>query len=166
MRSIFFCTLDPFRLYKYVTMRIHELVENLAHTLVRGAATAIKSAPTVVRGAERVTELFARSRANIAQIEQLASNPRDFRAVPDVVQRLKQFHSDLYDIAHANSQNTKIVAEVNRLRDDLVPILRNMEVNANQPGATGILLQSTRQELVPVLTSRLRSLEALVKATP
>ena len=147
-------------------MRIHELTENLASTLAKGAATAIKSAPTVVKSAERVTELFARSRANIAQIEQLASNPRDFRAVPDVVQRLKQFHSDLYDIAHANSQNTKIVAEVNRLRDDLVPILRNMEVNANQPGATGILLQSTRQELVPILTSRLRSLEALVKATP
>jgi len=147
-------------------MRIHELTENLASTLVKGAATAIKSSPTLVKGVDRVAELFARHRANIAQIEQLASNPRDYRAVPDVVQRLKQFHSDLYDIAHANSQNTKIVAEVNRLRDDLVPILRNMEVNANQPGASSILLQSTRQELVPVLNSRLRSLEALVKANP
>ena len=28
-------------------MRIHELTENLAHTLVRGAATALKSAPAV-----------------------------------------------------------------------------------------------------------------------
>jgi hypothetical protein len=150
-------------------MLIHELTENLASTIAKGAATAIKSAPTVSKiapSAERTTELFARHRANIAQIEQLASNPRDHRAVADVVQRLKQFHSDLYDVAHTNSQNTKIVAEVNRLRDDLVPILRNMEVNANQPGATSILLQSTRQELVPVLNSRLRSLEALVKAAP
>ena len=149
-----------------IIMRIQDIDESLASTLIKGAATVLKSAPTVVKSAERVTELFARSRANIAQIEQLASNPRDFRAVPNVIQRLKQFHSDLYDIAHVNSQNQKVVAEVNRLRDDLVPIMRNMEVNANQPGATGILLQSTRQELIPVLTNRLRSLEALLKATP
>jgi hypothetical protein len=147
-------------------MLINEIIENqLAKQLFKSAATAVKSAPTVANGAERVTELFARHRANLAQIAQLANDPRDFRALPDALQRLKQFHGDLYDIAHVNSQNTRVVAEVNRLRDDLVPILRNMEINANQPGATAVFLQSISRELVPVLKDRLRSLEALIKTS-
>ena len=146
-------------------MRSHEFTENLA-ILAKGAATALKSAPTVAKGADRVAELLQRQRANLAQIEQLAANSRDFRALPNALQRLKQFHGDLYDIAHFNSQNTRVVAEVNRLRDDLVPVLRNMEINSNQPGATSMFLQSISRELVPVLKDRLRSLEALVKATP
>ena len=148
-------------------MRIQDIDESLANALIKGA---VKIAPTLTKtapaAAERLAELFARHRANLAQIERVAADPNDYRALPGVIQRLKQFHSDLYDIAHVNSQNQKVVSEVNRLRDDLVPIMRNMEVNANQPGATGILLQSTRQELIPVLTNRLRSLEALLKATP
>ena len=144
-------------------MRSHEFTENLA-TLAKGAATALKSAPTLAKGADRVAELLQRQQANLAQIDQLANNPRDFRALPDALQRLKQFHSDLYDIAHANSQNQRLVAEVNRLRDDLVPVLRNMEINANQPMAAAVLLQSISRELVPTLTSRLRSLEAMLKA--
>jgi hypothetical protein len=145
-------------------MRLYEFTENLA-TLAKGAATAVKSAPTVAKGADRVAELLQRQRANLAQISQLADNSRDFRALPDAIQRLKQFHSDLYDVAHANSQNTRVVAEVNRLRDDLVPILRNMEINANQPGASSVFLQSISRELVPVLKDRLRSLEALLKTS-
>jgi hypothetical protein len=144
-------------------MRSYEFTENLA-TLAKGAATALKSTPTVVKGTDRVAELIQRQRANLAQISQLADNSRDFRALPDALQRLKQFHSDLYDIAHVNSQNTRVVAEVNRLRDDLVPVLRNMEINSGQPGAAAMFLQSIRQELVPVLTDRLRGLEALLGA--
>ena len=106
------------------------------------APTAAKTAPKVAGSASRVVELFSRHRANIAQIEQLSSNPR---ALPEVIQRLKQLHGDLYDIAHFNSKNTRIVGEVNRLRDDLAPVIRNMEVNANAPGAASVLLQSTRQ---------------------
>lgn len=147
-------------------MLINEITENqLAKQLFKGAATALKSAPTLANGAERVTELFARHRANLAQIAQLANDPRDFRALPDVIQRLKQFHSDLYDIGNFNSQIPRVVAAVNSLRDDLVPVLRNMEVNINQPGATGIFLQSIRQDLVPILTDRLRSLESLIKTS-
>ena len=145
-------------------MLIYEITENLA-TLAKGAATALKSAPTLAKGTDRVAELLQRQRANLAQIEQLAANSRDFRALPDALQRLKQFHGDLYDIAHAYSQNPRVVAEVNRLRDDLVPVLRNMEINANQPGATGMFLQSISRELVPVLKDRLRSLEALLKTS-
>jgi len=145
-------------------MRLHEFTENLA-TLAKGAATALKSAPTIAKGTDRVAELLQRQQANLAQIAQLADNPRDFRALPDALQRLKQFHSDLYDIAHTNSQNPRVVAEVNRLRDDLVPVLRNMEINANQPSAAGMFLQSISRELVPVLKDRLRSLEALLKTS-
>ena len=148
-----------------IIMRIQDIDESLASTLVKGAATALKSAPTLAKGSDRVAELLQRQQANLAQIDQLA-NSRDFRALPDALQRLKQFHGDLYDIAHFNSQNTRVVAEVNRLRDDLVPVLRNMEINSNQPGATSMFLQSISRELVPVLKDRLRSLEALVKATP
>jgi hypothetical protein len=144
-------------------MRSYEFTENLA-TLAKGAATALKSTPIVAKSTDRVAELIQRQRANLAQISQLADNSRDFRALPDALQRLKQFHSDLYDIAHVNSQHTRLVAEVNRLRDDLVPILRNMEINSGQPGSTAMLLQSIRQELVPVLTDRLRGLEALLAA--
>jgi hypothetical protein len=142
-------------------MRILEITESLASTLVKGAA---KLVPKIAPSAGRTTELFARHRTNLAQIEHLASNPRDVRALPDAIQRLKGLHSDLYDIAYLNHSNPRIVAEVNRLRDDLAPLLRNMEVNANRPGAASMLLQSIRQELVPVLTNRLRGLEALVKA--
>jgi hypothetical protein len=144
-------------------MLIYEITENLA-TLAKSAATTLKSAPTVAKGADRVAELLQRQQANLAQIDQLA-NSRDFRALPDALQRLKQFHGDLYDIAHVNSQNTRVVAEVNRLRDDLVPVLRNMEINTNQPGATAMFLQSISRELLPVLKDRLRSLEALIKTS-
>jgi hypothetical protein len=145
-------------------MKVKEITENLA-TLAKGAATALKSAPTLAKGVDRVAELLQRQQANLAQIERLAQDPRDFRAFPESIQRLKQFHGDLYDIAHVNSQNTRVVAEVNRLRDDLVPVLRNMEINSNQPGATGMFLQSISRELVPVLKDRLRSLEALIKTS-
>lgn len=151
-------------------MRIQDLDENLSSTLGTLAKGAAKLAPTVAKtapgAAERVAELFARHRANLAQIERLASDPRDFRAFPDVMQRLKQLHGDLYDIAHVNSSNTRVVAEVNRLRDDLQGMIRHFETNSRQPGASGMFLQSIQRELVPTLTNRLRSLEALVKANP
>ena len=148
-------------------MRIKDITEGLASTLVKGAA---KLAPTLAKtapaAAERVAELFARHRANLAQIAQLANNPRDFRALPDVIQRLKGLHSDLYDIGSLNSQTPRVVTEVNRLRDDLQGIILYMNTNASQPGVTGMFLQSIQRELVPTLANRLRSLEALVKATP
>ena len=148
-------------------MRIQDLDESLASTLVKGAA---KIAPTLAKTApgavERVTELFARHRANLAQIAQLASNPRDFRALPDAIQRLKVLHGDLYDIAHLNSQTPRVVTEVNRLRDDIQGMIKHFEINSSQPGATSMFLQSIQQELVPTLTNRLRSLEALVKSNP
>jgi hypothetical protein len=144
-------------------MRILEITESLASTLVKHA---VKLVPKIAPSAARTTELFARHRTNLAQIEHLASNPRDFRALPDVIQRLKGLHNDLYDIAYVNSSNPRVVAEINRLRDTLGPVLRNMEVNAKQPGANSMILQSIRQDLVPVLTNRLRELEALVKGIP
>jgi hypothetical protein len=161
---LFFYPAGPISGYKYTTMLIYEITENLASTLAKGAATALKSAPTLAKGTDRVAELLQRQQANLAQIDQLA-NSRDFRALPDALQRLKQFHSDLYDIAHVNSQNQRVVAEVNRLRDDLVPILRNMEINSNQPGASSVFLQSISRELVPVLKDSLRSLEAILKTS-
>ena len=160
---LFFYPAGPISGINICTMLINEITENLA-TLAKGAATALKSAPTLAKGSDRVAELLQRQQANLAQIDQLA-NSRDFRALPDALQRLKQFHSDLYDIAHTNSQNTRVVAEVNRLRDDLVPVLRNMEINSGQPGATAMFLQSISRELVPVLKDRLRSLEALLKTS-
>jgi hypothetical protein len=160
---LFFNPAGPISGINICTMRLHEITENLA-TLAKGAATALKSAPTIAKGTDRVAELLQRQQANLAQIDQLA-NSRDFRALPDALQRLKQFHGDLYDIAHVNSQNPKIVAEVNRLRDDLVPVLRNMEINSNQPSASSVFLQSISRELVPVLKDRLRSLEALIKTS-
>jgi hypothetical protein len=143
-------------------MRILEITESLASTLVKGAA---KYVPKIAPSAARTTELFTRHRANLAQIEHLASDPRNFRALPDVIQRLKVLHSDLYDIAYLNNSNPRVVAEVNRLRDTLRPVLTTM-LNTRQPGANSMFLQSIRQDLVPVLTNRLRELEALVKATP
>jgi ABC-type transporter Mla subunit MlaD len=165
----FFILQDPVGTINNI-MRIQDLDENLSSTLGTLAKGAAKLAPTVAKtapgAAERVAELFARHRANLAQIERLASDPRDFRAFPDVMQRLKQLHGDLYDIAHVNSSNTRVVAEVNRLRDDLQGMIRHFETNSRQPGASGMFLQSIQRELVPTLTNRLRSLEALVKANP
>lgn len=165
LRGNFFRYKDPFRVN--IIMRIQDLDESLASTLVKGAA---KIAPTLAKTApgavERVAELFARHRANLAQIERLASDPRDYRAFPEAMQRLKQLHGDLYDVAHLNSQNYRLVAEVNRLRDDLQGMIRHFETNAQQPGATSMFLQSIQRELVPTLTNRLRSLEAVIKANP
>ena len=148
-------------------MRIKDITEGLASTLVKGAA---KLAPAIAKTApqavERSAELFARNRANLAQIAQLASNPNDYRALPNVVQRLKVLHSDLYDVGTLNSQNTRVIGEVNRLRDDLQGMINLFLTNASQPGVTGMFLQSIQRELVPTLANRLRSLEALVKATP
>ena len=138
-------------------MKILEITESAISNLEKGAAQDAE--PNVTKTVKGAVELITRNRANLAQIEQLAENPRAF---PEVMQRLKTVHSDLYDIAHSNSQNFRIVGEVNRLRDDLAPLIRSMEQNANQPGAASVLLQTTRQQLVPVLKSKLAQLEALL----
>ena len=139
-------------------MKILEITEGANSNLEKGADQAV---PTVAKTDKNSVELITRNRVNLAQIEQLSENPR---ALPEVIQRLKAVHGDLYDIAHANSQNARIVGEVNRLRDDLAPLIRSMEQNANQPGAVAVLLQSTRQQLVPVLKSKLAQLNTLLQS--
>jgi hypothetical protein len=140
-------------------MKIHEITEGIASDIVKGAA---QLAPKLASSTPHVLELFQRQRASLAQLSKLA-NPRD---LPTAIQRLKALHSDLYDIAYYNRANPQLVARVLQLRDDLLGIITHSLQSANQPMTAGPLLQSLRNELVPVLTRKLSELEQLVKAAP
>jgi len=140
-------------------MLIHEITENLA-TLAKGAATALKSAPTV----NKSLELFPQLRTAISHIERIASDARDPRAFDSALDRLMALHRDLYGITNANKENFRIVGEVERLRDDLQRMIGHFRSNAQQPGAGSMFLQSIQRELVPVLNDRLRSIESMLKA--
>ena len=135
--------------------------EGIASDLAKGASSIARQAAPATLG--HLLELVQRQRGNLAQISQLATN---LNSLPDVLQRLKALHGDLYDIAHYNNKNPQILAQVNQLRDQLAGIIRHTEQSASQPGMSGFLLQTIRQDLVPTLTRKLAELEQLVKAAP
>ena len=144
--------------------------EGIASDLAKGASSIARQAAPATLG--HLLELVQRQRGNLAQISQLATNPN---SLPDVLQRLKALHSDLYDIAHYNNKNPQILAQVNQLRDWLAGIIRHTEQSASRmsagpdwsgPMMSGMLLQYVRQDLVPILTRDLAELEQLVKAAP
>jgi hypothetical protein len=146
-----------------IIMRIQDLDEDLSTALAKGVGyLASKSAATAARTAPRAVELIARQQASLAQIERIAADPRNPQAVAQVVQRLRVLHSDLYDIAHMNKDNVRVVEQANRLRDDLAGMIRHIDANSRQPGANGVILDNVKQ-LVPVLNNKLRNLEQLIK---
>lgn len=148
-------------------MRIQDLDEDLSTALAKGvgylASKSAATAATAARTAPRAVELIVRQQASLAQIERIAADPRNPQAVAQVVQRLRVLHSDLYDIAHMNKDNVRVVEQANRLRDDLAGMIRHIDANSRQPGANGVILANVQQELVPMLNNKLRNLEQLIK---
>jgi hypothetical protein len=153
-------------------MRIHELTENLASTIAKGAAAVVaKSAPAAVKTAPVVATdlhktadyLFSQFKDQLSLIQRISADPRNPRSLNYVIDHLMNLHQDIYRLKQGNQANQRIAAEVERLADDLQRMIVMYRSNAQQPGAASMLLHNINQELVPVLTDRLRAIQQLIK---
>lgn len=113
--------------------------------------------------APHIVELFARYRDSLKQIAYVVSDPRNPRALDSALQRLIDLHNDLFKLKQGNEANFRIVREIERLAEDLQGMIKHFRVNSQQPGATGMFLQSIQRDLVPTLERRLLTLESLMK---